>query len=570
MRFFCGLMIVAIAAVIFGPSLLVHIEASLDAKSFNRDACQHIAPYLRYHDSPAFDNDIITDYFLACHPIGYRALLTALSHWTDPRMCSVVLAYVLFAILLVFAALTADRLGGCLMAALVVLLLFSAPIFLSTISGGFPRACRYPLLAVLGFALVSGNVRGLILGTILAVLFDPPSAVLGGLAMAFVLFLMPASFRGSAGSWTWQRRLTVLAATGIATGVLMAPSFMAVRVFGPVIKPADWKEYPEAGPGGRSQTTVHIGAWRDLAANVESVLRRGMVNRRGLFFPAANRAVKRYTDKSWVFWTALSLSSALAVAQCRGSPAVCRLLTLIPSALLAYALSRLLYPHFFQPDRYVTYTTAFLGLFVLLLGVKSLADVLMLSCGKRIPEPAVTRLGALVQAVCGICVLLVLGGGVACKKKQLSGEGMRLVEFARKLPPQAMLAGWPSLMNAIPLKASRRVLASAETQLAYHRGYTDEMRRRMNAYIAASFATNAAPLIVLRETFEVSHLVVNTNDYFGKLPRYHPPYRQWWADAKHNRGALDSLEVFRQRPVAEVFSHGPLFVLDLNKIREGE
>jgi hypothetical protein len=143
---------------------------------------------------------------------------------------------------------------------------------------------------------------------------------------------------------------------------------------------------------------------------------------------------------------------------------------------------------------------------------------------------------------------------------------MAFLEYAAQQPARSLFAGWPRLLDEVPLKAERRVFCSFETLLPYHKAYVDEMRGRMNAYIAAAYATNAIPLLRLRDEFGVSHFVATSNQYMGVLPKNFRPYTEWVAEARAAAESGGGFEVMRQRDCALAFENSACFVLDLGRL----
>src|SRR4051812_27613921 len=72
-------------AVLYGPGLAAHVARSADPYRFNDDPRQQIWPFLRYHDPTLFRRDVAADYFLACYPVGFKAIYASASHVVDPR-----------------------------------------------------------------------------------------------------------------------------------------------------------------------------------------------------------------------------------------------------------------------------------------------------------------------------------------------------------------------------------------------------------------------------------------------------------------------------------------------------
>ena len=93
----------------------------------------------------------------------------------------------------------------------------------------------------------------------------------------------------------------------------------------------------------------------------------------------------------------------------------------------------------------------------------------------------------------------------------------------KQLPYDALIAGWPKLMNDIPYLAGKPVLLSHETHLPYHKAYADTMRARMIALLQALYAPGILSLQHLARDFGVTHLLVY-KPYIRNPPFYFMPF----------------------------------------------
>jgi hypothetical protein len=553
------------------PALVSHIQFWSSPKILCDDAREHIAPYLKFHGAGVFENDIISDYFVACHPVGYRALFTLGSKMWDPRSMSNILPYVLLAVLLAATGLAAYRLGGATAAWITVALSFFTTAFMPRMVGALPRGFGYPLVALVVVAFVYGRVWAMIFVIGLAVAFYPIIAVPAGLAFVFVMWLYPSRDRGDAAGWSWRRRIAAVAGATLLAVLIYLPTSLAVRPFGPVLKPADWQAYPEAGPKGRSRVTAGGPLLKSLSRDVSSAV-GGALLKRGTSFSAGARRIMadHVLRERWRAWLVLALMATGVGWLRRSDPGAGRLLALLAASLLAYLLSRAVYPHLYEPERYTSYVISYFVLFAVPLSIAGWTRRL----ARPFPSLRGTPRGKLVEgiAVWGISGFVLMSAcgpsfnvtGIAVR---VQGQEGALAAWARALPKDALIAGWPKDMDSVPYAAERRVLVSRETQLCYHKAYVDIMRERMRCLIDAYFATNVTPLIRLRDEMGVTHLVVNLEHYTGHTPPYFKPYRSWVRKARAKVSSPDEYETLRQRRWAAAFTNGLSFVLDLSRVR---
>jgi hypothetical protein len=256
--------------------------------------------------------------------------------------------------------------------------------------------------------------------------------------------------------------------------------------------------------------------------------------------------------------TALGIGSLAA----RNSAAR-RLLILGAAAATAHTAALLLVPYLYHPTRYVLYPIPIL----IVIGVPVAAGALSALFRRLAAHSWLPPLATL--AMTAVC--LVLLGGRIGERTGLNvdhRQDPQVFEFLGYLPDTALVAGWPGhreIVDSAPYLARRRAFLTYETHQVSHRGYLDEMRRRMRALIDAVFAIDPVPLVHLRDDWGVTHLIVDRRYYGPSPPTYFKPFDAW-IRAAVERGRDAGFEIPRQMNAATVFSHGPLAVLDLRQL----
>ena len=132
----------------------------------------------------------------------------------------------------------------------------------------------------------------------------------------------------------------------------------------------------------------------------------------------------------------------------------------------------------------------------------------------------------------------------------------RIYKFISQLPERAMIAGWPDdPMSNVPYVGHRRALMTGEMHLAYHKGYLDEVRRRITDFFEAYYASSTGPIFALRDKYGVTHMFLELKHFQGPAPGYMPPLgarAKAFADANRSRG----FELMRQLDRATVAKSG--------------
>lgn len=545
-----------VAAAVWGPALAAHERAT--RARFADDACQHVAPFVRAAEAEAASpRGYVDAYWKACLPAGYKALYAAAWKWGSPRGLSHGLPYVLLALFALALAAGGGTFGGAPAAWGCAWVALGSEAFFSRMVGGLPRAFAFPLVAAMAAFAVRGRIGWLVASLVAAFAFYPAVGVAGLLGLGFIL-LLPGENRGQAAGWSLGKRAGVLAATGGACFLLALPNFLGLRPYGEGLAPRDYAQYAEAAPGGRLSGADRADFALSPAQCVRIYAPAAFANAHSPWRKALG-LVRVRNVRNGFLWLALGLVAAMLPRLLRRSAAARRLAAWTAATACAYGFSRAATPLLFMPERHVAYAVPVLAV----LWVAAAAAALPGCFRKTADSVHVGGYAALGALGAGI---LLLGGTPRPEQGTVKLHAAPLYDYLGTLPADAFIAGWPNWMSPVPYVAGRSVLLSYETHLPYHRGYADEMRRRMRDLTAAYFATNAAPLAALRERYGTTHLVVEAAHLERQPPRHFAPFdgetRQAFA-----AGQAGGFETLRRRATA-AYDDGARFVLDLGEIAE--
>ncbi|MBN2143544.1 MAG: hypothetical protein JW774_02865 [Candidatus Aureabacteria bacterium] len=567
-----GIMVLIIG-YLYGPSLIVHIKRSFDPSNFNDDATQHIVPFLSCYDPELLVNDHASSYFMACFPVGYKAVYSMASHFIDPRIFGKILSYVLLLLLLTGLTAAAYKLGGFIPAFWTLALTLSTDTFLSRIEGGFPRSFAFPLFAWIAAACIWGRMDRLIALILLSGTFYPVMAVPAGLALFIIFFLFPEKDLGQALFWSKKYRMTLFLLTGYFFVLILTPTFLSSNHYGPLLTPSDVQTYPEAGEGGRCRASdrpdYHFPLQEGFKAFTESTLTgsqgrpwnhhlRKWINGDG--HPEKGAARKKLL--LLFYWMVIAAGWIYLVLN---DSSIRRLTALILAVSVGYILSRIFTPYLFWPQRVLAYPIPVFTVILLPIASSALPDLLSVSLSSLKKWVSFLRAFS-TSLICGSC-LLFFGGEInpSAGITVSIPKNEKLYDFIGTLPRDSLIAGWPNLMAPVPYLSMRPVWVSFETHYAYHKKYADEMRTRMRMLIEAYFATEVSPLILLRDIGRVQYLVIDTGHYITP-PHYFNPFRQWIKEA-FSAAEEKQFEVLRQLPFTVIFSEGNKKVLDLSRLK---
>jgi hypothetical protein len=552
-------------AIIYGPALRAHIERSMNPLIFTDDASVLIFPFFRYYERGLFPHDYFSTYYCAALPMGYRALYRIGALFWDPAAISKVLPYILLVVTLVAVAAAARRLAGYFGAFLAAALVLSNGIFLFVLVGGLPRSFGFPTLALSSAALVYGKPRLLAAITCASAAFYPPAAIEAGIALAIWVLVLPASDRGGATDWPFSRRARLIILTVGISALVLLPELLGTRAYGRLLTPRDLIDYPEIGPDGRlnSMDRPPFKTFPEAALDQARFFFKTFPGKQWSRKVQEWAKVRPYRggnsngDMVIELLTGALLIGGILLAG-RDSTGR-RFLLLGVAAWVSHLLARALTPFLYGPERYARF--AVLVMFVVLIPAVGAA------IGTRLAGGRLVGLGqaAGVIAIAAMVLLPFAGRGwsVAGLNTDVTSQ-RRLYDFLHHLPKDVLIAGWPTDLDYVPYVSRRQAFVTEELSVAYKKGYTDEMRRRMRALIDAYFATDRGPLERLRDDFGITHFIFRQT-ILEKPPEYFEPFSDWIQKA-FNDGKSKGFELPRQIEAARVFSDGPLIVLDLRRL----
>jgi hypothetical protein len=545
----CGRLLAAAALILmYGPFLIAHIHNSANPYVFSDDARQWIVPFVV--------SDYASDYYSTLLPVGYKAFYRIVALVADPIAASKVVPYPLLLAVIGGVWVAAGRLGGVAASFCTAALCLSTGIFLGAMVGGTPRAFAFPLIAAAAVALILGRTLWLAAIVVVSSALYPPVALVTGLALGFETLALSARHREDTREWSLRRRIMLVGATALCSALVLAP-FITAKDYGPRLTLQDLAAYPEGGPGGRYSKTDFQDLWTDFRYTALETLK-------GTGEPWSHSLQSFAKEGGLGVRLALGgvMALGLAILAARNSAAR-RLLMLGAGAAAAHTAAHLLAPYLHLPRRYVHYPIPIL----IVIGLPVAAGVLPTLIPRLAAVPWMRPLASL--AITGAC-LVVLGGrgGERTGLTMDYRQDAPIFEFLERLPNATLVAGWPDdvgIVDSVPYLSRQPAFLTYETHAAFHRGYLDEMRRRMRGLIDAVFAIDAAPLVHLRDDWGVTHLIIDERYYEPSPPTYFKPFDAW-IHAAVERGRITGFEVPRQIEAATVFSQGSLAILDLRAL----
>ena len=469
---------------------------------FIEDAQAHVFWTYRFQDPELFPHDIYADYYSSIMaPAGFRALYFLAAQALDPLLFSKLLPFALLATIVVYAwrlgRALEPRWGG-LLAALMILE------YSGNCRGGLPRSFFLSLLIPHVYYLATRQLIAASAVLALQGLFEPILFCLGfGLQGVSLLRDLASRPGGSLASGLRKLRvpLALFLAATLFVGVILSSTHILYkpRFIGPAFSHAEAVHMQDFQPGGREpffdpdplQFYVRSGSsgigWNSRLARFLLVVMLLMGVLRGRFFLAPP-----------IIFDTVAVS------------------------LLLFALSHLVFPLLYFPNRYVRYTLP-------------LAAILLIAChGRAAAErvqgwwpglrwPPGTRVwgGA---ALAGLLLLVVLNGAVRTvffSSARSNPAAVGLYEFLATLPKASVIAGTVHELDAVPLLAHRKIFWHAEFHAPFFKGYYREVQRRRAALLGAE-TRNFFAIGQFCRDFGVTHFVFDRSQAMpAVLPERH-------------------------------------------------
>jgi hypothetical protein len=559
------------AGILFGSSVRQRVRDILDLYVFNGDALQHIAPlWFLWDRGDGSQADLVSNYYLdAILPLFFKAIYGLAVLVASPVVASKIATVTLSVVFIIATSLTSYRLAGPVASYLSFLFASGGVLKNVYFMGGIQRGFGICLMALALYFVVSGNILAITVLCVLAAGLYPAATVLLLIYLCIVL-LLPPSYRGSAAAWSLQRRLATCIAVAAASVVVMVPQIRGGAKYGERLSIESEHEFAEWGPLGRYTQG-------DRGVPVSFISRSLQVIASGLSASKLREENKGNTGDAAYQNDSLEVSPSQAIAIVGFLSACCgfwilrrrswhpsapssRVMLLIVSAALAYLCATILFPLLYIPSRYIA------------LGFIPVVPVVFPSlwCAALhalLPNWHPNLLRSCTAAVVGISAFTLLGWTDTTFKHLPNASGYRpLFKYIRSLPPDTLIATWPrGIGNMVPLFTGRSVLLFEEGHQVFHRDFTLEARRRVDALVRLYSATDSAPVEVLRRDYGVTHILLDTR-HLAKPPSYFEPFTTALASARAANPPSAELYLAHLAQTNTVLSHGPFAVIDIRNL----
>lgn len=554
--------------IVFRQPFLIRLNSLLDPFAFNGDALQHIAPmwFLRVH--PADVPDYTLRYYLeAILPPLFKGVYWVATIWITPPTASKIITALLCVTYITVSTLTARRLSGPTAASLAFFLATGGVLKNMAFMGGIQRGFGFCIASIALYLACSGRIVLLALLGVAAAMLYPAAAVCILSILALLVVPLRGAYAGKLERWSTNKRLALVFVTGIGIGVAVLPQLVGGAAYGIRLSINAENEFDEWGPNGRytpGDRGVPINLGHKVLLATTSALSSLKPTREKP--KSINNSDLHETPEATAISTALPIILTTLLGgilimirrQGRPSPEAVRCCAFAAGILIAFSAARLLFPLLYIPSRYVALGTTAL--------IPVVFPALWTLVGRSLTTSNRQRLAEPVALALGIAAIVSLGWLDVAVKKLPTASGNRMLFAAiRNLPADAVIASWPrGIASMVPLFTARSVLVFEEGHQIFHRDFLLEMRRRTRAIIAAYAATDIAPIKELRDTYNVSHILLNPR-HLTRTPDYFAPFDQ---EIQNARSAVAGQTLILAKLVQSkaVFSNSDYVLIDIREL----
>lgn len=489
------LLLILFVIVLLGPLLIKHHQLVHDPWMINDDQRAQIFEFYYENGEWLFKGDYISDFYKRVfYPLGFSMLYSVAGILGDPLIFSKYLQEFLFLLSLLFLFMIGKTQENSLVGIFCLLMGFVTDFYVNGIAGGLARSFAYPLIASFCWGMLRGNVWIVISMFLLQVLFYPPIALPCSITLAIWL-LFPRLAGLDTGKLRFKSRLFILIAVAILSISFVMPNISNLAKYGEKITRNMRAEYPEAGPQGRTYIK-DVGPFPSVISKIPEIVQVSFSGN-GIF--AIDNKVKNLL---LLFTGLMSLIGWISLIKERSK--ACALIIFFISACLAYEIAR--FAHLYIPRRslkvipFIIHISLVFGFIEFL---KVMFKKISFSENSNFMKTTVF-LSAITMTFLFIDTKIP---GSELYSEKRNAEFFNYLK--NQLPQKALVAGWPSEVDAIPLLSKKRILVGKETFLPMRTHYILEMRRRTSALIDAYLSDDIESIKRLRDDFGVTHFIVH-------------------------------------------------------------
>ena len=484
------LLLSIIAAILFSFSgLKIAFESS---NTIQDDARQYIFWMQQFNHNGFWDNDLIANYFKSVTPIGFVNLYRLAASLginvfffnkiSTLIICIVTTIYCFLVCLAIFPIPFAGFIGS--------LLLNQNLWMVDDLVSGTPRAFIYALLLAFIYYLLLQNILLCSLTIVLQGLFYPQAVLISLTVFMIKLF-----------NNELKRKELWVVFIGIIILIIYS---LKTSEFTPIITADRAKVLPEFLSEGRSTffSKSFIEFW--------------LIDRRSGFFPIEWQYSLMCIYGFSLWWFKKSDRFTLVKEL---KPAIKVLLELFLASALLFFLAHLLLFRLHLPGRYTHHTIRIIIALVDGITITIILNKLFSWLGKTNGSEGLALNATFLKFMITIPLLLALlfpTYAVQSYPERLgyvTGESPAIYQFLQQQPEDILIATLSKEGDFIPSLAARSVLVAEEYAIPYHRGYYEQIDRRVRDLITAQYSLKRKTLVEFVTKYQIDLLLIDKDAF---------------------------------------------------------
>jgi hypothetical protein len=524
------------------------MSSILRPEIFTDDMVEWTSWAYTFQDPELFPNDIHKNYWMTNFPLGYEAILKALSPLVDVELLGKLLGFALaglssFLAYVLGREITGGKVWGGIANVIFVSLCqfttFPPFMFIGREAGGLPRGFALTIVLIGVIAALRRDLRWVGGAILLGAIFYPPACI--SLCSYVALIVIYRLFKERSlpkGSFILA---SLIAASG---GILIYNMLHSAQITGAVYSFSQIVKMPEFHEGG--MWPVLRERWSDYIVVDILMLDQGITGVLWIFLLVvlfcfgANNSIQKVRRPEVVF--------------------------LPISALANYIVANLVLLHLYEPSRYLVFPS----------------QALTLCCFPFVFEAVfnwaaprfigVGASGALNKRVLGssIAVIAIVGVLVFSARLFFNRGGTdpmpkEVYSFLGALPKDTLIAATPVDGDRVPMRSRRSVFIIVNSLYPHHSGYYEEAKQRSFALLAAMYDSGPESLQALRRKYGIRYFVLNRNFTSGDSLSWFQPFKDYLAEFRSKIGGGQPYILGLWNDAA-VLQKGDYAVLDLDRL----
>ena len=485
---------VFVFALVIG--ILIQYPALTNPYVLDDDARQHLYWMRQFQDPELFQGDLLTQYAKNYQTWGVVLLYYLCSFFVDPILMGKILTVILFSVTTLYLFKLVKHWTNKDTGLLAAVVFMGTPIYMGTMSGGFPRSFGYPLLAMFLYYLARKEDLKVCLVFILQSLFYPMIFLISLLTYLPTFFSISKKkkYFNASGRKIKYFLISFLICTAILAGKYL---YSYDPLIGKIVSRSQVERHLEFSMRvGRFPIFPPTPFLRQVTDNFSN----------GTLFPGL---LKDYTDKysevsilfNFKIWVAAAFLFLMTEISRRKIRVPCEMVFLFLSGVVLFGIANVVMFKLFLPRRYLSYSIPLIGLVVLVFAIGG--------CFSKIRNDKIRK-------ICQVLLLLFILRNYDLKAMAYFNDLSAQKDFfayLKTLPKNTLIAAHPSVADNIPTFAKRKVFINYELSHPFYDRYWQTIQMRTFAFFNAYYSEDPTVIYKFCQENGIDYIIVNKKHF---------------------------------------------------------